>query len=70
MYLYDWNSVTESFRNQLKSFTDNIRLLEQSAKVFFEKLNETTKPVRAFYILAEHQFTYWELLCKDDPPFP
>ena len=70
MYLHDWNIVTESFRKQLKLFTDNIRLIEQRAKVIIEDFNEKTKPVRAFYILAEHQFTYWELLCKDDPPFP
>lgn len=66
MYLYDWNIVTESFHEQLKSFTDNIRLIEQSAKVIIENFNEKTKPVRAFYILAEHQFTYWKLLYKDE----
>ena len=47
MYLYDWNIVTESFRKQLKSFTDSIKLIEQSAKVFIENINEKTKPVRA-----------------------
>ena len=66
MYLYDWNIVTESFRKQLKSFTDSIKLIEQSAKVFIENINEKTKPVRAFYILAEHQFTYGKLLYKDE----
>lgn len=66
MYLYDWNNVTESFRKQLKSFTDSIKLIEQSAKVFIENINEKTKPVRAFYILAEHQFTYGKLLYKDE----
>lgn len=54
MYLYDWNIVTESIRKQLKSFTDNIRLIEQRAKVIIENFNEKIKPVRAFYILAEH----------------
>lgn len=66
MYLYDWNIVTESFHKQLKSFTDSIKLIEQSVKVFIENINENTKPVRAFYILAEHQFTCWELLSKDE----
>lgn len=56
----------DAFYEQMKPFNEMIKTIEQNFKTFSETLAEKTKPIRAFYILAEHQFTYWMPLYSDD----
>jgi len=50
----------------LKPYEEMMKTIEQNAKVVLEIFAKKTKPIRAFYILAEHQFTYWKPLYPDE----
>lgn len=56
----------DAFRERIKPYMETIKIIEENARKALEEFAEKMKPVRAFYILAEHQFTYWKPLCRDD----
>ena len=56
----------DTFRERIKPYAETIKIIEENAKKALEEFAEKMKPVHAFYILAEHQFTYWKPLCYDD----
>ena len=59
-------AVADLISEQLKPYTEMIKVIEQNVKNVLENFAEKTKPLRAFYILAEHQFTYWLPLDSHD----
>lgn len=56
-------SVINSFCEQLKPYAEQWKIIEKNVRSVVQEFAEKIKPVRAFYILAEHQFTYWKPLC-------
>lgn len=59
-------AIADLISEQLKPYTEMMKVIEQNVKNALESFAEKTKPLRAFYILAEHQFTYWLPLDSDD----
>lgn len=57
---------TNSLQEQLKPYAEEWKAVEQNAKSLLIDFTEKTKPLRAFNILADHQFTYWNPLQSDD----
>lgn len=55
-----------SLQEQLKPYAEEWKAVEQNAKSLLIDFTEKTKPLRAFNILADHQFTYWNPLQSDD----
>lgn len=60
------SSFMESFYEQWKSYADQWKVIERNVRNIVLKFAEKLKPVRAFYLLAEHQFTYWKPLYVDE----
>lgn len=56
----------ESLYEQWKPYAETWKTVEKNAKSMVQKFAEKMKPVRAFYILGEHQFTYWNPLYADE----
>lgn len=59
-------SFIDSLREQLKPYVEVINIIEQNAKKVVLDFAEKAKPILAFQILAEHQFTYWKFLHRDE----
>lgn len=59
-------SFVEEFRKKMKPYVEAMEIVEHNIKVALETFAEKAKPVRAFYILGEHQFTYWKPLSADE----
>ncbi len=68
--LYNGFSGLYSFANTLseylKPYAEIMKTIEQNIAVVLKNFAEKTKPIRAFYILAEQQFTYWKPLYPDE----
>ena len=60
------NSFFDSLQEQIKPYAETWKIVEQNIKNALSDFAEKTKPIRAFYILAEHQFTYWKPLRCDE----
>ena len=60
------NSFFNSLQEQIKPYVETWKIAEQNIKNALSEYAEKTKPIRAFYILAEHQFTYWKPLSYDE----
>ncbi len=60
------NSFFNSFQEQIKPYAEAWKVMEQNLRNALSDFVEKTKPIRAFYILAEHQFTYWKPLTYDE----
>lgn len=50
----------------LKPYSEIMKTVEQNITVALKTFAEKTKPLRAFHILAKHQFTYWKPLYPDE----
>lgn len=59
-------AVVNSIRETLKPYAEAMEVFQKNMKGVLEVLSEETKPVRAFYILGKHQFTYWKPLSADE----
>lgn len=59
-------NFAELFHEKLKMYTEQWEIAEQNIRSVVREFSEKMKPVRAFYILGEHQFTYWKPLCFDE----
>lgn len=59
-------AVADSIRETLKPFAEAMEVFQQNMRDALETVAEKTKPVRAFFILGEHQFTYWKPLSIAD----
>lgn len=59
-------SFANTMRERLKPYEEMMKTIEQNVRVALESFSEKTKPIRAFYVLAEHQFTYWKPLYSDE----
>ncbi len=59
-------AVANSIRETLKPYAEAIEVFQQNMRGILEAVAEKTKPVRAFIILGEHQFTYWKPLNADN----
>lgn len=59
-------SFANTLSEYLKPYSEMINTIEQNMTVALENFAEKTKPLSAFYILAEHQFTYWKPLHPDE----
>lgn len=73
MFFYNLNdnlaglySFAEELRKKLKPYAETMKVVERNIKVVLENFAEKVKPVKAFYILGEHQFTYWKPLSVDE----
>lgn len=70
MYYEDWShkiaDIISSFCEQIKPLSEKIDVWEYHIKCELIKASEKLKPVRAFYILSDYQFTYWKPLSSDD----
>ncbi len=60
------HTFMDEFNKKMQPFYEKIKIVEQNARIIFGEIAEKMKPVRAFYILAENQFTYWKPLCTDE----
>lgn len=60
------NSFFNSLQEQIKPCVETWKIAEQNIKNALSQFAEKIKPIRAFYILAEHQFTYWKPLSYDE----
>lgn len=60
------NSFFNSLQEQIKPYAETWKIVEQNIKNALFDFAEKAKPIRAFYILAEHQFTYWKPLGCDE----
>ena len=72
MEFSEWNnqfsgldSFLKSWKEKTKPYVEMWKTVEQSMKSVLLNIAEKTKPIRAFYILADHQFTYWKPLDCD-----
>lgn len=59
-------SFINSFHEQLKPYAEQWEIIENNARSVVQEFAEKIKSVRVFYILAEHQFTYWKPLYVDE----
>lgn len=59
-------SFANTLSEYLKPYSEMIKTIEQNITVALENFAEKTKPLSAFHILAEHQFTYWKPLYPDE----
>lgn len=59
-------SFAEELSIKLKSYAKITEIAERNIKVVLKDFVEKVKPVRAFYILGERQFTYWKPLSADE----
>lgn len=59
-------AVVNSIHETLKPYAEAMEAFQKNMKSVIEVIAEETKPVRAFYILGKHQFTYWKPLSTDD----
>lgn len=59
-------SFAEELSKKLKPYAEAMEVIERNVRVALESVAEKIKPVRAFYILGEHQFTYWKPLSPDE----
>lgn len=60
------NSLFNSLQEQIKPYAESWKIVGQNVINALSDFAEKTKPIRAFYILAEHQFTYWKPLTCDE----
>lgn len=60
------SSFFNSLQEQIKPYAEAWKIIGQNIKNTLSDFAEKTKPIRAFYILAEHQFTYWKPLGCDE----
>lgn len=56
----------ELFYERLKSYTEQWEIVEENMRKVMQDFAGKMKPVRAFCVLGEHQFTYWKLLSLDE----
>lgn len=59
-------SFAEELSKKLKPYAEAMEIVERNIKVMLENFAEKVKPVKAFYILGEHQSTYWKPLSVDE----
>lgn len=59
-------AIADLISERLKPYAQMMKTIERNVKNTLESFAEKIKPLRAFYILAEHQFTYWKTLNSDD----
>lgn len=59
-------SFAEELSKKLKPFAEAMEVVERNVRVALENFAEKIKPVKAFYILGEHQFTYWKSLSPEE----
>lgn len=60
------NSFFNSLQEQIEPYVETWKIVEQNIRNVLVDVAEKTKPIRAFYILAKHQFTYWKPLGYDE----
>lgn len=60
------SSLFNSLQEQIKPYTEMWKIVEQNIKNVLSDYAEKTKTIRAFYILGDHQFTYWKPLGGDE----
>ena len=59
-------SFAEELSKKLKPFAEAMEVVERNVRVALENFAEKIKPVKAFYILGECQFTYWKPLSHEE----
>lgn len=60
------SSLIKAFYKQWEPYAEQLRILEKNVRSIVREFAEKIKPVRAFYILAQHQFTYWKPLYAEE----
>lgn len=56
----------ELFYEQWQSYAKEWEIVGENMRKVMQDFAEKMKPVRAYCILGEHQFTYWKPLCLDE----
>lgn len=59
-------ALADLLSERLKPYAEMMNSIEQNVKKALERFAENVKPLKAFYILAKHQFTYWKPLYLND----
>lgn len=57
------SNCMELFYEQWKPYAKQWKIAEKNIRNMVQDFSEKMKPVRAFCILGEHQFTYWKPMC-------
>lgn len=60
------SSLFNSLQEQIKPYTEMWKIVEQNIENVLSDYAEKTKPIRAFYIFGDYQFTYWKPLGCDE----